>query len=311
MKVLVTGSASRLARVLLPRLAADARITEVIGIDWRASGFRHPRFREVALDIRAPTLRDHLRGVDALIHMAFVVMHADLGARRHDRALIQDINVRGTQHVIETAAAAGIRQIIHLSSTAIYGTTAVPQALSESAARRPLAGFAYGEDKAKLEDWLDEFCATHTAWRVARLRPHAILGPHAQPYLRALLATPFYPRLPTPLPDTQCVHEDDVVQAIALCLHRRAHGAFNLACADAASFRSMHARLHRWALPLPATIARAALRYAWWRKEFGTEPSWFDGLYGSLVVDSSRARRELGWQPRYDSVASIIDSLRA
>jgi len=55
-RVLVTGSASRLAAVLLPRLAADERVKQIIGVDRRETTFRDPRYTQVLLDTRSAEL---------------------------------------------------------------------------------------------------------------------------------------------------------------------------------------------------------------------------------------------------------------
>jgi nucleoside-diphosphate-sugar epimerase len=137
-----------------------------------------------------------------------------------------------------------------------------------------------------------------------RLRPHAILGPHAQPYLRALARAPFYPRLSAPAPRLQVVHEADVIAAILAALAGEAQGAFNLATADAATLREMKGL----ALPLPFPLARALVRLGW-RFGRGTEPAWLEGLRHELVLDTSRARRVLGWRPRYDTVAACLAAI--
>jgi UDP-glucose 4-epimerase len=305
MRVAVTGSASCLARVLLPRLCDDPRVTEVVGIDLRAPRLRHPRLTPVTLDVRAPALGDVLGGIDALVHLAFVVMQADLGRRRNDRALMRDINVGGSINVFNRAAAAGVRRIVHLSSAAVYrldGT--VP--MTESHPRAALAGFHYGADKAAVEDWLDGFERDQQRIGVVRLRPHAILGPQAQPFLRALLRLPFYPALPAPL--TQCVHEDDVAAAILLALFGDARGAFNLACGEARPYHELLRARHRVAVPLPWGAVQRLFTLGWRWFGWGTHPGWLAGLRRSVVLDSTRARRELGWRPRHDRAVDIVQN---
>ncbi|HEX9625414.1 MAG TPA: NAD-dependent epimerase/dehydratase family protein [Acidiferrobacterales bacterium] len=307
MRIAVTGSASRLARVLLPRLLDDPRVAEVVGIDVRAPRLHHPRLTPVTLDVRAPELGAVLDGIDMLAHLAFVVMQADLGRHRRDRALMRDINVGGSINVFSRAAAAGVRRIVHLSSAAVYRLDGTAP-MTETQPRAALAGFHYGADKAAVEDWLDGFERDHTRIGVVRLRPHAILGPQAQPFLRALLRLPFYPALPAPAPLTQCVHEDDVAEAVLLALFGAARGAFNLACADALPFRALVGARHRLALPLPWGLARAGFALGWRWFGWGTDPGWLPGLRHPVVLDSTRARRELGWRPRHDRAADIVQN---
>lgn len=310
MRILVTGAASHLARVLLPRLLAAAGVHSVIGLDLRPVAFKHPRLGYVRADIRSPDLGLHLAEVDTVIHLAFVVLQGRPGAARFDRETMHDINVGGSQNVFNLAAAAGVKHLIHLSSAGVYALPARTETIAEDHPRAALAGFGYAEDKIAVEDWLDEFERVNPDVRVVRLRPQAILGPCAQPFLKLLLRMPLYPRLPPPLPRLQCVHEEDVVAAIRLALFNRTRGAFNLATGDHTSLRELKRQLHPLALPVPAKWLRAGLALAWRHWDWGTDPTWAEGLQHSLVLDTTRARTELGWLPRYGVVHTCHHALR-
>lgn len=300
MRVVVTGAAGRLAAVLLPRLLEDPRIEQVVGIDRRPLALQHAKLAPMRADVRTPGLTSALRGADALVHMAFVLMGGGLGRERHDRALVREINVEGSRRVFECAAAAGVPRLLFLSSAAVYGAWPDnPPLITEAAPLRPNPGFAYGEDKAAVEHWLDGFTFAHPGLAVLRLRPHAILGPHAHPFLRLLLRQPFYPAVPGPAPLTQCLWETDVAEAIALALDRGGPGAYNLAAQPALSLRDMLARRGRWRIALPLPLAAALHRLAWRLTPAVGEPGWVGAMRHSLALDTTRARTELGWQPRY------------
>ncbi len=307
MRVLVTGSASHLARVLIPRLLAEPDIDEVIGVDWRDSGLFQPRYTEVLLDIRSPQLSRVMTGVDAVVHLAFVVMQGDLGSNRYDRDLARNINVCGTQNVVTLAAQSGVRNLVHLSSAAVYELPTHFKRATESHPRAALPKFSYAVDKTSVEEWLDEFEKRSPDLRVVRLRPHIILGPQSQPLLRTLLRLPFYPNLPDPQPVVQFVHEQDVAEAVCLVLAKDTHGAFNLACADSASLRTIQRYAHLAPLPVPRMLVEALAKAGWKWLGRGTEPGWLEALGYSLALDSTRARRELGWKPRFDSWKSVLD----
>jgi UDP-glucose 4-epimerase len=292
MKVFVTGSSSHLARALLPTLCAAREVERVTGIDLEPPHFKHPKFAAHSADIRDPRFEQLLRDHDALVHLAFVVLR---GRMSPDQMF--EINVTGSMRVFHAARAAGIARLIHLSSAAVYGSGIH---LAEDAPLRPLSDFLYGEHKALLETMLAiEFP------RCARLRPHVILGPHAQPLLKSLLRQPFYLRLPRPHPLFQCVHEDDVAAAILLCLGRDVSGPFNLAVEENLTCRELIRRRHKVSLPLPLTAARAGLKLAWKFYGWGGEPAWINGLSHSLTLNCRRALVELGWQRQYDLAATL------
>ncbi len=308
MRILITGSASHLARVLIPRLLSDRDVDEVIGVDWRDSGIFQPRYTEVLLDVRSRQLARIMAGVDAVVHLAFIVMQEDLGKHRRDRTLIRDINVHGSQNVFTLAAQSGVKHLVHLSSAAVYTLPTHSKRATESHPRAALPGFVYAEDKVAVEDWLDSFEGDHPELRVVRLRPHMILGPQSQPFLRGLLRYPFYPSLSDPQPVVQCVHEQDVAEAVSLALRCEARGAFNLASADSASLRTMQRYAHWVPLPLPRLLVEALIKAGWNWLGSGTDPAWLEALGYSLALDSTRARRELGWKPKHDSWKSVLDA---
>lgn len=310
MRVLVTGCAAHLGRALLPRLWREPDI-EVVGVDLRPSGLQHPRYAEHILDVREAALGGLLAGCDALVHLAFVVMPGDFGRRRFDRGWIREMNVTGTRHVFEAAARHGLTRAVHLSSAAVYGAWPDnPRRITEEHPLRPNTGFHYGEDKAEVERWLDAFAARQPRPKVARLRCHAVLGPHAQPLLRFLMRQPLYPLLPDPQPLTQCVWEDDVAEAVLAALRRDVEGAFNIAAEPALAFRDLIRGAHRLSLPIPCRIIDSVQRGLWPLTGRAGPPGWVSGLRHSLALDCTRAHRLLEWHPRL-SVHECVQRVRS
>lgn len=310
MNVLVTGSASPLARVLLPALVNDARVQRVIGVDIRTGGFAHPKYRFRAVDVRAPELAVSLAEVEAVVHLGFAAAGRRFGPFKLTRETMRDINLLGSQNVLECAAAQGVKHAILLSSAAVYKLDHFHRgSFTENHPRGPLPGFAYAEDKSAVEDWLDDFEAQHPQMRIVRLRPHLTLGMHVEPYVRALLRRSWAPRFPDPQPLTQCVHEDDVVQAVLAALFSNARGAFNLATADAMAARDMQQFLHGRARLLPLPLLHRLLSWHATLTGRNVGAAWAEVLRYNFAVHSGRARRELGWKPRHDSVRAVLGTL--
>lgn len=294
MKVLVTGSSSCLARALLPRLCAREDIEQVTGLDRGRVWYSHPKFLPLRMDIRHPYLQQRIAGHDALVHLAFVVLRGHMSESE-----MFDINVTGSHKLFHAATGAGIRRLVHLSSAAVYGSGVH---LAETARFAPLPGFLYARHKALLEEMLAiEFP------QCVRLRPHVILGPNAQPVLKRLLRQPFYPRLDEPHPRLQCVHEDDVADAILRALDAGS-GAYNLAVEDNFCFRDVIRQRQRVSVPLAPRTARAALEIVWKFTGWGGEPAWVDGLTQTLLINCRRAITELGWRSRHNAASAIAQS---
>ena len=286
MNVLVTGSASGFAQLLLARLAADPGIELILGVDQHESAFTHERYVQVVLDLRSPMLERVLQGMQAMIHLAPAI---------GDDAAARGESLEAAQNLYTRALAADIRHLIHLSSALVYSARA-GNAVDEQHARGAAPGCAAAEALQAVETWLDDFEAEHPTRRLVRLRPHWLVGPHADSVLARLIRQHLTLRqsMPTQL---QCVHEEDVVEAILRALHSKVHGAFNLACKESATLAALH-RQARW-LRLPMAARLLAHR-------LDTSAGCIEALSHSLVLDTARARTELGWQPRYDRVREII-----
>ena len=297
MRIFLSGAASHLAQALRPKLCAQPEIAAVVGIDLQMTKFAHPKFTHHIADIRSPEIARLMHGCDALVHLAFVVLRGKMTA-----AAMHDINVQGTRKLFSSAREAGMARLVHLSSAAVYGSG---ENLSEAATLSPLPGFLYGQHKAQVEDWMAaEFPVA------VRLRPHLILGPHCQPLLLKLLRQPCYVAMPEPQPRLQCVHEDDVADAIIASLFQPVSGAINLAAPGSFSFKQAISQSHAMSLPIPFGAAKMALHLAWRRTGFGGEPAWLDGIRHSLTLDCSRATRALGWQPKFDTNATLASALK-
>ncbi len=304
MRIVVTGTRSNLARALLPLLVADERFTEIIGIDRREAAFQHKRFTQVLLDTRSPQIGRVMAGANAVVHLASTEP-GDSTEERQNHTLRRDINVSGGQNVFRCAAQQRVGSVVHLSSAAVYALPARRRPIDEQQPRKALPGFGLAEDQVALEDWLDAFEQEHPAVRVVRLRPHLIVGAQGPPAVRRLLRAPFSPRLSGRPPRLQCVHAADLAHAVLQGLLKDVAGAFNLACANAATLREMQRMVGGGAVPLPFPLAYRLLHLAA-RFGKGIEPSWAEALRHEIVLDTNRARRLLGWKPRYDSVQSCL-----
>ncbi len=297
MRVVVTGAAGRLAQAVLPMLCANPAIARVTGIDRVPSAFRHAKFEPVVADIGDRAAHDRLRGVDALVNLAFVVLRGRLTLSEMRRG-----NVDGTRALLSAAHDAKVGSIVQLSSAAVYGHGT---GIAEDAPLGPLPRFRYALHKAEVDAWIAQALPG-----IAVLRPTIILGPHAQPLLKRIAAAPCHVRLPDPQPRLQCVHEDDVARAVVLALAQRGSGVFNLAAPTEFSLRELVLARHPHAPGVPLALARLALGFAWRTTGWGGEPGWFDGITETLTLDCARARTVLGWRPRHEQwreIAGVIE----
>jgi nucleoside-diphosphate-sugar epimerase len=150
-RVLVTGGTGFLGCHIARRFlaeGADVRLVDLLGLDEpdlreRLESGGRPGLEVQIGDVRdAAAMRRACEGVDVVIHAAAALPIQ--GSRR----VIEDVNVRGTRNVLEAALGAGVRRVIAISSTAVYGIPEI-HPLYEDSPLQPLG--LYGVSKYQLE----------------------------------------------------------------------------------------------------------------------------------------------------------------
>jgi nucleoside-diphosphate-sugar epimerase len=305
--VAVTGAAGRLGRVVLDRLVRAPEVERVLAIDVREPLAAHPKIEPIVADVRDSSMLEHLRGCDALVHLAFVV---ERGSR--DEALVDSINIGGTQNVVRAALDVGVDRIVHASSIAAYGFHADNLAgpLTEEAPTRGNDDFYYARTKAACEVWLRELAKRVPNAAISMLRPSVFLGPRGfgrprifrspvMPYLGGGGAAPIH-----------VTHEDDVAEAFYLALAKRAQGAFNVATDEPLALRDWAGAIGRRGVAVPGA-ALQLMELAYRARVLDVSPAWLRTGRHPIVVSSAKIRRLLRWRPRYPTTGAVLRALAA
>jgi UDP-glucose 4-epimerase len=310
MKYVITGGSGYIGGRLI-ELLTQREDAEIVNVDLRAPAVPRPRTRFVQMDIRDRGIRALLESErpDALVHLAFVLNPI------RDEHRMYDIDVNGTDNVLEAASAAGIGQLLVASSTTAYGAFPDnPVPLTEDHPVRGLPGYEYARDKTEIDRLCQLWAARHPDRVMTIVRPTIVFGPNVDNYIVRFWSTsPFFPLLDGRDPDWQFVHEEDVVEAISrLVLERRA-GIFNLT-ADGTIKLSEAARLaglktRRMSTRLYRRIAMAAWRLHLPNVE--APPGQIDFLLHPWIASNEKIKAELDWTPRYTSRETFVETMRA
>ena len=288
MRVAVTGAGGYLGRPIVEALAGDERVDSVVAIDLRPPEAA-PGVEPLRRDVRELQPAD-LADVDVLVHLAARVLGRGKDA--------WSVNVDGSRNAFEAALRAGARDIVHASSAAAYGCTPDNRAaFTEDSPLRPEPPFYYPQTKVKVEGMLDELEQRQPELRVVRMRPISTLGPGAPVRLggRAWLVLSGYDPL------IQFVWLDDLVDAFVRAVHTPVSGAFNVGAPNPVRVSEVASLLGARKLRMPHRAVRAAARLP----GGGMHPAWVDMLRYPMVVDTSRAERELGWRASCDCAGAI------
>ncbi len=306
MKVAVTGISSYLAQVLMPIVENDPDIREVLGIDIVAPPhFEKCRFSK--RDVRDPLIEDDLNGCDSLVHLAFIVMPI------RGESKMDSINIDGTKNVFRAAAKKGIKKIVYTSSVAAYGAWEDnPPEITEDQPPRPMMDFYYSRTKAKIEKWLDTLEKEYPDIKVVRLRPCIFLGPKIKNMMLDIVTAKIVPGFKNIESKTQYVWDEDVASAIHLSLKMDVHGAFNIAGDGYMSMKDVANELQRPYKEVPYKLSLFIVNLIWkLRLRKMSHPGWIKILKYPIIMDCSKAKKELGWQPTYTTVEAFRRFIKA
>ena len=306
-RVLVTGAAGFVGGPVGRELARRGH--RVVGLFRGAPSIDWPGECARAADLLdRPAIARALAGVDAVVHLAARV-HVMRETVADPAAEFQRVNVDGTALLLEEAERAGVRHFVFGSSVKAVGEGG-EEPLSESTS--PAPGDPYGESKLQAEALVRDF--GNRSGRVATsVRFPLVYGPGVRANMlrlfdlvargvplpfggvrnrRSLLyvenaaaAIAAILSAPTPagplymLSDGEDVSSAELVRRIGRALGRAAR----LAPVPPWVFRAAGSGGDVVAKLVPWPLTTAAVRR----------------LTGSLVVDSSRIRRELGFEPPF------------
>jgi nucleoside-diphosphate-sugar epimerase len=252
-----------------------------------------------------------MAGVDTVFHTAAYV---ELGIV--DEAEMERVNVEGTRAVLEVAQAIGISKMVYCSTIGVFGDT--QGRVIDETFQRTQTDFSSAYDRTKYEaqQLVDQFAAQGLP--VVSILPSGIFGaddPHFGPVMQQFLKGGLKlwaggDRI------TGIVHVDDLVAAMILAAEKGKPGEHYIISAGDLSTREMFNFLSQeTGIPVPREAPQPLVRLVGnlldpigrlfkWQPPISRERVHY--IYDRCVrVDATKARQELGWQPR-----SVSETLR-
>jgi nucleoside-diphosphate-sugar epimerase len=321
--VAVTGPTGDVGRAFVRALERSREVAAVraLGrraIDPAAEGWRKTTYLRGDVTDRA-AVDELVAGADVVVHLAFAIMGAGGAEGR-------EVNVEGSRTVFSAAVRAGARRLVYTSSVAAYGFhDDNPPLLTEDLQPRGTEGHAYSAAKAAAERMLGELTGGAPIG-VYVFRPCIVAGPDALMFIGSIPYVQLGERMPGAvrrlldavpvlkpvIPDNgvsfQLVHHDDVASALrAATVGRGTPGVYNLAAPGTLTMRDLAEDLGWYAIPVPELAVDVAGELASRLPFIPEDARWINALRVPMLMDTTKARRELRWRPRY----GVRETLRA
>jgi nucleoside-diphosphate-sugar epimerase len=307
-KILVTGATGFIGRALFEHLRGEN--FDVLG-SVRVTAALERGF------IRAPELsatsgwREVLAGRDVVVHTA-ARAHVLKETEQDPLAVFRMVNTAGTLNLARQAAAVGVRRFVFISSIGVNGLlTREGECFSEQSPPAPHNHYALS--KREAEQGLLEI-ARETGMDVVIVRPPLVYGPDVDGnFLRLLQLVERGIPLPLAWVDNRrsMIYLGNFVDALTACAsHPDAAGkTFLVGDGEDISTPQLIRDLARlmgkpsYLWPFPPALLRLAGR-------LGGKSDEVERLLGSLVIDSSKIRRELGWAPPFSMEQGLAETAR-
>ena len=301
MKIAITGISSYLASEIIPLLDNDDTITEILGLDIVQKDYNSSKVKFKTRDVRDPQLENDLKGFDAILHLAFIV------SPMKNKNEMYSINIDGSRNVFNCAINAGVKKIVHASSVAAYGSFPDnPIPITEDLPIRKMKkSFYYHDTKYAVEKIIDDLQDKYPNVIFTRIRPHIFLGKGIDNIFKNYFkGETIYMLNADGL--SQFIYVTDVAKMFYLALLKDAPGAFNCGGDNPIPTRDIGKSLNKKVKNIPHRLALFFLVPLQKLRIIKIDlAGWVRISRYPIIVDSSKAKKILGWKPDFDTLGTV------
>lgn len=296
--ILITGAGGNLGSSLTQALARRDDV-KVIATDIRQPAAPSGVISKV-VDVRDEGLADLLTEykVDAVVHLA-AILSPPKGASRD---FLHEVEVGGTQNVLDCCLKAGVKRFVYTSSGAAYGySKANASLLFEDAPLRGSESFPYSWHKRLVEDLLASYREEHPELDQLVFRVSTILGPKVHSPITAMFERPLVLGLRGADTPFCFAWDEDVVQCLIEGSLGDQTGTYNLTGDGVMTLREVAAALGRHYVALPERLLRKGISVAHDRGWTDNTPDQIEFLRHRPVLANTALKEEFGYWPRKSS----------
>ena len=306
-KILITGISGGLAQHAARLLLDEGH--EVVGVDYRPTPPLEGTLGRVQVH-RANYNKTAIE--DIFRHNAFErVLHLGrVGNLKESLGKRFDLNVVGSQKIMNLCRQHGVKRMVVLSTFHIYGADPANHTpISEDDPLRAGTQFPQIADAIQLDSMACRWVFESTDTQVVVLRPTNVIGPTIHNAMSSFLRADAVPHLLGFNPMTQFLHESDLARAIVIARSSPERGIFNVASASALPWRTALRVVHAHTFPLPAPLVALFLRAV-----PDQVPGYLINFFKyPCVITDERFRAAFDWRPLmslHDTLWSTVEDVR-
>ncbi len=301
MKILITGASGAIARLVAGALSPKY---ELVGVDPRpAPSETHFPGEFVVADY-------HSRKLDEVFkqHRFDAVMH--LGRIRESQKYSPQyrfqMNVVGTQKLLDLCKSGGVKNLIILSTYHVYGAHKLnPLALTEAAPLRASQSFPELADAVELDHAAVSFMWREREIRTTILRPTNVIGKHVRNTICSLLRSGVCPRVFGFDPLMQFIDEKDLARALILALENQTPGVFNVGGEGVIALSHAIRRAEAVSVPIPPLVSASFVRVLSEVSGIPFPPYLVEYFKYPTVINDDAFRKAFGYVPKVKTTTSL------
>ncbi|MBW1848221.1 MAG: NAD-dependent epimerase/dehydratase family protein [Deltaproteobacteria bacterium] len=304
--IFITGVSGYIGGKTAKALAQRNDVHSIVGIDISAPNNSHKKLTFIKKDVRDP-LTDLLKNheIDSVVHTAYVLPPI------HNKKLMENINVSGTENILSACIETNVSRLIYTSSATAYGfhpDNEVP--LTEESALRGNDDLTYSKNKKEIEFLMKKFIENYPDIAVTILRPCYVVGPGFDNPMSNYLKKPMV-LLPKKTAPMQFVHEDDLIRIIILCLEKAITGIFNVAGKGTMELEEMVDLLGNKIIRLPDSVLKFLNQMLWYLRIAEAPSSGINQVRYPWIASPEKLIQETGFAYEYNTKSAFKDFVRS
>jgi UDP-glucose 4-epimerase len=216
------------------------------------------------------------------------------------------MNVIGTQKLLELCKQTGVKNLIVLSTYHVYGAHRLNSLqLTEESPLRASQSFPELVDAVELDHAATTFMWRNREVRTTVLRPANVIGKHIRNTICSLLRSGVCPKIFGFDPLMQFIDEKDLARALILALEQPLPGVFNVAGEGLIAYSHAITHANAVTIPLPPFVTAGLVRVIAELSKMNLPPYLMEFFKYPTIVNDDLFRSKFGYQPKVKTVQSL------